>query len=164
MSDQQLILNRPDNVWGRFGQYVTHDVFHIAERLQEISPNLFIQALPETQQFGEHMWNFAIIEWVPRATPPEQLVYRTEALDGRIIEHVEYLRRVPLSVRLREMERIEEKRKEEDQQRELDELYDRMGRAMWYQLEHDGFNEGRGVSFPKRGIHPTREKKLWLPS
>lgn len=151
MPTGELTLPRPENVRGRFGSFVTADMFHIAERLQEIDKNLFIEAFDNPITMGDQTWNFAIIEWIP-SLHKDELVTRVEALDARVIEHVQYLLHVPFEVRFAEAERLEDQRKEDARKAEVEEMYERMGRAFWYQLEHDGFNSGRGVSFPKRGV------------
>lgn len=153
---------RPQNVRGRFGSWVTADMFHIAQRIQEVGDNLYIQHLDPPVTMGDQTWNFAIVEWVPHLQPPERLVYRTEALDARVIQHVEYLLRVPFSKRFAEAEALEEKHRQEDIDRQLDEALENWGWDFRRQLEHDGFITHRGTSYPKRGVQPRG--RLWQPA
>lgn len=141
-----LALPRPDNLRGsRFGTLVEHDLYMIAERIREIDPNLYIY---DTEQPGKR---YAICENCRDGK--ERLVFKTEAIDARILEHLRYLLHVPFEHRIDEAEKLATKREEERVAREQDELYERMGRPMWTQLDHDGFIPGgRGVSFPKRGV------------
>lgn len=130
-----LLLKRPDNVRGPFGTYVNHDVYHIAERLQEIDPHLVVSA-HEPKSFGDFTWNFTISELTPGG---ERLVMRVKDLDGRVVERIEYLLRVPWEQRYAEMECEEAKWEEEQHQKELDELYENVGGNMRHQLYRCGF-------------------------
>lgn len=126
---------------------VEGDVYDIANRVKGVDPSLFIVQLEEG---GDCAW--AVMEHC--ADGVERLVFRTDALDARVVEKLRYLMARPLHERLAEAEEIEHKFAEAEKERDLDELYERMGRPMWTQLEHDGFIQ-RGVSYPKRGVKPT---------
>ena len=151
MSD--LMLARPDNIRGRFGTYVTSDVFHIAERLQELDKRLYVTALDEPIDFHGHKYNFTISEMCGDGV--ERLVMRTEHLDARVVQACERMLRVPLDKRLDELEKVEDKWAAEEKDRQLEELYERMGGDMWIQLERCGFID-RQQSFAKR--NPTARR------
>lgn len=140
-----LTLPRPDNLRGRFGQMVESDVYMIADRVREIDPSLFIYA---TDQPGVAK-KYAICEHCVDGV--ERLVFATDELDARVLTHLQYLLRVPFEHRFAEAERIADQNEAERKQNETDEFYERLGRPMWTRLEHDGFIETRGVSFPKAG-------------
>lgn len=82
---------------------------------------------------------------------------RIDELDGRVIERLQYILRVPLSQRIDEFEKAEAIAEAKRKENEADELYERLGRPMWGQLEHDGFIQ-RGVSYAKAGV-ATRGRK-----
>lgn len=139
-----LILKRPDNVRGPFGTYVNHDVFHISERLEEISPHLLISA-HDTKRMGPFTWNFTISELVPGG---ERLVFRAEELDARIVTHVQYIMSVPWEKRFAAMEAEEAKWAEECHQKALDEMYENMGGEMRHQLYRCGFAQAPTIYRP----------------
>ena len=156
----EIILPRPDNVRGRFGSYVTNDLYHIAERLQEIEGGrgrLYIEAFDEPLEWQGRTYNFAVTEYVPELTPPERLVMRVEHLDGRVIERVERMRRIPFHKRFAEAEKLEAKWAEEYKQEQLNNLYERMGGNMLIQLDRCGFVQ-RPVSFAKRNATARRHR------
>jgi hypothetical protein len=76
---------------------------------------------------------------------------RVEELDGRVLERLRYILSVPLEKRLAELERLESIAEDKAVDDELEELYDRMGRPMLTQLEHDGFIQ-RSTSYAKAGV------------
>jgi hypothetical protein len=157
----EIMLPRPDNVRGRFGSYVTNDLFHIAERLQEIDggkDRLYIQSFDEPIEWHGRTYNFAIVEWVPEKQR-EELVMRVECVDGRVIQAVERMRAIPFEQRFAEAEKLEAKWAEEDKQRELDQLYERMGGEMLIQLDRCGFVQ-RPVSFAKRNATARRHRNF----
>jgi hypothetical protein len=137
-----IILPRPGNVRGRFGAYVTNDMFHIAERLQEIdggTGRLYIQSFDDPIEWHGRTYNFAIVEYSPELTPPEQLVMRVRELDSRVIQQVERMRQIPFAKRFAEFEKLEAKWEAEDKARQLDELYERMGEPFLRKLEECNF-------------------------
>lgn len=145
---RELILRRPDNVRGKFGSYVTSDVYHIADRIREIprGENLSIQVLdPPVVGFGR-TYNFAIVEY-SLISQQEELVMRVETLDARIIESLERMLRIPFKQRFAAMEKEEEKWAKEEKERELNELYERMGGNMRIQLERCGFTDPWGPKY-----------------
>ena len=145
---------RPDNVRGKFGRWVTADMFHIAQRIQEVDPTLFIQVLDSPMKWADQTWNFIIVE-VPETGPLagiECWVYPTEALDGRVIEHVQRMLAVPFDKRFEEAEKLEAKREADDQERQMEEALDGWGWDFRKQLAHDGFISHTGKSYSKRGV------------
>lgn len=153
MSD--LYLPRPENIRGRYGNYVTQDMFHIAERLQELDRSLYISTLDPPLEFHGLVYNFAISEIC--ADGQERLVMRCEQLDGRVIRECERMLRVPFLHRLAELEKVEAKWAEENKQRQLDELYERMGGNMLVQLDRCGFID-RPVSYAKTNVTARRHR------
>lgn len=120
------------------------DVYNICERLKEISRELFLVVAADDAKAA-----FIVMEHC--ADGVDRKVSQYDELDPRILDHIAKMRAIPFEKRIELLE--EENRKFEEQQKEdsLDDLYERMGRPMWTQLEHDGFIESRGVSFPKSG-------------
>lgn len=159
---RDLFLPRPDNVRGRYGNYVTSDVFHIADRLQELDPSLYASTLEPPLEFQGRTYNFAISEICRDGV--ERLVMRSETLDGRVIQRCERMLRVPFEKRLAELEKREDKWAEEDKQYQLDLLYERMGGDMLVQLDRCGFVD-RPVSFAKRNPTARRHRnQVILPA
>lgn len=161
----EISYPRPDNVKGKFGRWVTADMFHISQRIQEVSPSLFIQELDPPTQWKDQTWNYAIVEVDEHGT--DRWVYGAEALDARVIEHVEYLLHVPFSERFAEAEKLEANREADDQERQLEEALENWGWDFRKQLEHDGFINDRGKSYPKSGVRPRgfapARPDVWLP-
>lgn len=89
---------------------------------------------------------------------------RCEQLDGRVIKECERMLRIPFMHRLDALEKVEAKWAEENKQRQLDELYERMGGNMLVQLDRCGFID-RPVSHAK--MNPTarrhRNARVVLP-
>jgi hypothetical protein len=149
MSD--ITYPRPDNVRGKFGRWVTADLFHIAQRIQEVDPRLFIQSLDPPTKWHDQTWNYVIVE-VPDGMNTEQWVYGAEALDARVVEHVQYLMTVPFSERFAIAEKLEAKREADEQDRQLEEALENWGYDFRKQLAHDGFITHTGKSYAKRGV------------
>ena len=158
----ELTYPRPANVRGKFGRWVTADLFHIAQRLQEIEQGnrLFIQAFDGPRRMPDgQIWNFVVVEvdeggaqwWV---TPAREL-------DARLIEHVQYLLKVPFNKRFEEAEKLIAKREQEEMDRQLDEALENWGWDFRKQLAHDGFITHTGRSHPTRAIHPTKAEPSW---
>lgn len=124
---------------------VESDVYGICERVAEISPRLKVVVL----EGQEHP--FAIMESCDDGV--ERLVFKVRELDNRVVEKLRRIMAMPLSERLRQIERDERRFKEQERERELEELYERVGRPMWTLLDRCGFLEApRGVSYPKAGV------------
>lgn len=126
---------------------VDSDMFNICERVKEISPNLYIILVTDSTDHS-----FVIMEQAKDGV--DYLVFRVSKLDGRVLDKLKYLMAHPLSERLMILEKEEYRLEEERKEREFEELYERVGRPMWTQLEHDGFIQ-RKTSYPKRGVKPS---------
>jgi len=126
-------LRLPD---GTKAVMVESDMYDICNRVKDISPNLFIVFL----QNGDD-YQYAIMEDCKDGM--ERLVYKVRELDGRVIEKLQYLMKVPLNDRLEQLEKEEHKLKHDAKEDELNELYERMGAPMQHQLIKDGFADRR---------------------
>lgn len=135
---------------GRHDRHVDGDVYNISERIAEIDPSLYIDPLDPPVTIGDKTWNFAITELC--ADGVERLVFRTEQLDARILEHVRYLLHVPFAVRFAEAEAREAKLDAERKENELNELAENVGLPMLRDLERTGFTQRR-TSYAKRGVN-----------
>lgn len=157
-----LTYPRPANVRGRFGRWVTADMFHISQRIQEVEggDRLFIQSLdPPARLPDGQVWHFAIVEVDENGT--QWWVYGARELDARVVEHVQYLLKVPFRARFEAAEKLEAKRQQEDMDRQLDEALENWGWDFRKQLAHDGFITHTGKSHPTRAIHPTKMEPAW---
>jgi len=127
--------------------FVENDVYDIAKRVARIDRRLYILQLDDADA-DKCAW--AVMERCDDGV--ERLVYKAKALDAHIVTKLEELMSVPLHERIRRAEA--QCRKWDDEQHELmhEELYERLGRPMWGQLEHDGFIGPRPVSYPKSGV------------
>lgn len=123
---------------------VDTDLYGICEEMKKIDPNLYVLVLDDGTKYG-----FAIMEHCKDGV--ERLVFKVRELDQRVLKKLADIMSVPLRVRIRQLERANHRFEEQERERDLEELYERMGRPMWTQLEHDGFVQ-RGVSYPKRGV------------
>lgn len=114
---------------------ITSDVYRIAERLQEIdSP--YPLAINLTQDLGKGATAYTIVELPPGG---ERVVFRCNKLDARVIEHVQYLIKVPLKDRFAEAEKIMDKWEAERREAEQDDLVERIGLPMLRDLRECGF-------------------------
>lgn len=139
---------RPHNL--HFGddvqvRVVDSDMYNICDRLREIHPDMYIVAATRD---GEIIFN--IMDAAPDGSV--QRIFRCKELDARVLEKVRYIMSVPFEERYalacREIDEHDAAQKEE----QLEDLYERLGRPMWTQLEHDGFIDGRNKSYSKRGV------------
>ena len=146
MAATDLIVPATPANFRRYGNTpITSDVYHICERLREIDPSLYVY--PLDPPVGDK--HFSIVEKCRDGV--ERLVFRAPALDGRIIEHVEYLLHVPFERRFKEAEALADKLDAEAREQEMNEFVEAQAGPMWTELERCGFIQ-RGVSYPKRGI------------
>lgn len=148
--DELLLPFVPSNVHveGRWrNAEVTSDVYNIAERLKELSPRLRINL---TQDTATGQWAYSIVEDTATGW---QMVFRCKKLDARVIEHVQYLMRVPFEQRYAEAEKIVERDAADAKAQEHEELYETLGGPMLRELERCGFLDGgRGKSFAKTAV------------
>lgn len=145
-----FIPRQPENLRGDFGGIVEHDVYHIAERMKELSPNLLLRDRARgggwTSPMNGKRWIISEIS----IDGVERWVMGRQDLDARIIEDLEYMLHVPYEKRFAEAERLEAQIMKQNHEDELDELYEHMGAPMLPLLERTGFTQ-RGLSYPKRG-------------
>lgn len=150
MSAELVVPIHPDNLRHQDNRVpMTSDVFNICERIKEIDPNLYIYALDPPVLLGDRVLNYSICEICRDGV--ERLVMRVNALDARIIEHLEYLLRVPFEQRFAEAERRADKIEADAREAELDKLYEEVGAPMLPLLERTGFMTRRS-SYAKRGV------------
>lgn len=123
---------------------IDSDLFNIADRIREIDPGLYILSVDRP----DGHW-FVIMQ--PCADGEDRMALRCKELDARAVERLQYMLHVPFEQRFDEIVRQIDEDEEQQKQDSLDELYEKMGRPMWTQLEHDGFISGRNVSYPKSG-------------
>lgn len=132
------------------GVHVEGDVYDICARIREISAKLYV--IPLLNDPNGH--RYVIVEKC--ADGVDRTVVKVHELDQRVVAHLQKLMAQPLSERLAEIERTERRLEAQEKENQLDDLYERIGRPMWTDLERCGFIT-RPVSYPKRGIKPTKE-------
>lgn len=120
-------------------------MFDICKRIQEIDPSLYIVELTEGDQA-----QWAVMENCQDGV--QRLVFKADALDGRVLQKCQRLLAVPFEHRFAEAEKIEAKAKADHHEQELEKLYENVGRPMWSELERCGFIGPRRTSFAKRGV------------
>lgn len=126
---------------------IDSDVYNICGQIRSISPRLFVVLLT-----GQDEYSFAIMEHC--IDNVDRLVFRVKELDQRVLRKLYQLMELSLADRMDQLEKDEWKLEQEQKEADLEEMYERVGRPMWTQLEHDGFIQ-RGVSYPKRGVKAT---------
>ncbi|WP_281783776.1 hypothetical protein [Sinimarinibacterium flocculans] len=124
---------------------IESDMHRICERIALISPNLFIVQLEDSDA---RSW--LIMEQTKHGS--EELVYKTDELDARVLTKIRYMRSVPLEKRVAKIEAEIEAEKAAAHENEMEELYEKMGADFHKQLAHDGFITHTGKSFAKRGV------------
>lgn len=137
-------LKLPPSVWHKI---VDADVYGICDRIREVSASLFIVLLE-----NDPVHNFAIMERCEDGA--ERLVFKVVELDGRVVQKLEHLQAIPLKERFEQIERENHRFEEQERERQVDDLYERVGAPMWRDLEQCGFIQ-RPVSYPKRGVKPS---------
>ena len=139
---------RPSNLHlpaGATATFIDGDLYDICARMRELDPNLYAVLL----EHGGTGYSYAIMERC--ADGVERLIFKVRELDNRVIDKLREIMAIPLEHRYRELEKREYKLEEERRERELDELYERMGAPMWGLMERTGFSQ-RPVSYPKAGV------------
>jgi hypothetical protein len=152
MNGELVVPVRQSNFRQNGNAPLTGDMFNICERIKEINPNLYIWPLEPPVQLGDRTFNYSIAEVCLDRV--ERLVMRVEHLDARILEHMQYLLKVPFEQRFAEAEALTDKFEADFKENELDKLYETLGAPMFKQMEHDGFITHRGPSYAKRGVRP----------
>lgn len=124
---------------------VTNDLFHIADRIREISDRLYILELEEESQEGQK-FGLAIMERTPDRG--DYLVFRCpiDRLDGRVLDRLKYIMSVDLHTRLAILDKERDKWEQEHTEKASEELWEKMGGPMWVELEKAGFIQ-RPVSY-----------------
>jgi hypothetical protein len=114
-------IKTPGNIKTKYGRVVTSDVYNVAEKVQELDPNLMIV---ETEPKFNKRW--LVVEMVNRGGTMEVTpVKRYAVLDSRVVEDLERMLRIPLEERLKELDdwmAAEEKAKQEAEYARLWEL------------------------------------------
>lgn len=126
---------------------VESDMYSICDRVKEISSDLFIVLLQD-----DNKYSYAIMEKCKDGV--ERLVYKVKELDGRVLDRLRYLMKVPLTERMETLEKEEHRMEKDRKEQEVEELYERMGEPMRWQLQHDGFADRRSFysrDYSKRG-------------
>lgn len=130
---------------------VDSDLYAMCERVREISDRLHINLILHK---GDHA--YVIFERCEDGH--DRKVFMVKDLDARILPRLRKAMSVPLAERLEIALREQDEHKRQMHEDQLEELYERMGRLMWYRFERDGFIDQRPVSFPKAGV-ATRGRK-----
>lgn len=139
---------------GDTARLVTHDLFHIADRIREISDRLYILELGKNTEEGRK-FGLAIMEHTPDRG--DYLVFRVaiDGLDSRVLDRLRHLMAVDLHTRLQILDNERERWEAEQHDAEMEELYEAMGGPMWVELERAGFIQ-RPVSY--RPMNPTARR------
>lgn len=154
----QLLLPetaRPNNLVvssGSRGRVLTSDIYDICRRVADIDPSLYIVELDHDDP---RPYRYIVMEQCKDGVDRMALRVRAGELDGRVIERLERMLAVPLANRVAELERDLERWEETEKERQVDELYEKIGGEFWRELEQCGFITHRGVSYPKRGVKPA---------
>jgi hypothetical protein len=123
-------------------QRVTSDVYHVCDRLQALNSRLRVN-ITEYTETGQKA--FTVVETnVPvfidgKWEHEDQVVFRTTKLDARVVEHVRYLLQVPAAQRYEEAEKLATKHEEDEHERMMDDLVERVGLPMMRDLRECGF-------------------------
>jgi len=135
-------------------RFIGSDMFDICRRLAHIDRNLFIVQLYDPEVDGA---NYVIMEH--GRDGGAYMVMKTDVLDARVLEHAEYLLRVPFDFRFAEMERLEREAEEAIRKEAIEEIVEATGHDIRRQLWHDGFIEHRGISYPTKGVaQPSKHR------
>lgn len=128
-------------------RYVSNDMFHIADRIREISPRLYILELEKNSAEGSK-FGLAIMEQCRDGI--DRLIFRVKRgnLDSRVLDRLRMLMAQDLHARLAILDAERERWEAEESRDALDNLYENMGGPMWVELENTGFIQ-RPVSYPK---------------
>ncbi len=149
-----IIINGvPSNIRlpeGSRASHVDSDLHNISGRLRELDGNLFLALIEHVG--GDAIW--AVCETNREGV--ETLVFRVgpgceiDALDGRVIEKLNYIRSVPVHERIARLEREIDAEREAKHAEGLERLYDSWGGDLYDGLFRYGFvNEQRPESVRK---------------
>lgn len=135
-------------------RFVEYDVFNIADRIgRELDggDRIHIWELSEDRQ--EQKW--LVTENGPDGV--ERFVCKTDELDARLIEHLQYLVHIPFHVRVAALEAANEEWEQQQHEAEVDRIVEKIGYDMHRELWNCGFISHRGTSYPTKAIKPTRD-------
>lgn len=134
-------------------RYIDSDLYDICRRLKELHPAVYVVELTEGDMIA-----WSVMEDCPDGV--QRLIFKCgygqkiDALDGRVITHLQKIMHVPFAHRYeaacKEIDAADAQRKDD----ELEKLFEDVGRPMWTQLEHDGFIQ-RNRSYAKRGVRAS---------
>lgn len=128
--------------------HIEGDLYRICDRIKaEFGNRLFVV------MHKDHPKPYVIMERADDGI--ERFVLRTDVLDGRVVDRLQYLLKVPLDKRLAEFEKLEDKHEAEKKEEELEELYENLGRPMRRQFYKDGFIDSYPTSYPI--VNPKRK-------
>lgn len=135
---------------GSRATHVENDLHQICDRLKELDGSLRLALIEHVN--GSAVW--AVMEigrdgvehLVVRVGPGCQL----DALDGRVIEHIEWIRRIPAAERLATIEKNIAREQEYARKQASEKLYEDMGASFYKSLHDCGFIDTRRESYNKR--------------
>ncbi len=137
-----VIAGVPSNIRlpeGSRGTHISSDLFDISARLREIDTALFIILLEHVN--GQAVW--AVCE-TDRAGV-ESLVFRVgpgceiDELDQRVVDKINYIRRVPANERMRLLQRDLDREADAKRDDERERMYEQMGSTLYDNLFKCGF-------------------------
>jgi hypothetical protein len=111
---------------------VESDMYNICNRVKDISPSLFIVLLTDNTKYA-----YAIMESCKDGV--DRLVYKVKDLDARVLDRLAYMMKFPLNERMKQLEKDEHRMAKSLHEDSMEELYERMGEPMKWQLVKDGF-------------------------
>lgn len=136
---------------------VTSDMYHICERIREISPALYILELERETEEGRK-YGFAIMEHCVDGV--DRLVIRCskDKLDKRQLDRLGYIMSLDLHARLEVLDVERERWEAEQHDNELEKLYEQMGGQMHRDLARNGFIDTFPTSY--RPLNRTARRHL----
>lgn len=137
---------------------IESDLYNICQQVAELSPHLHVIEI-SSEKTNSH--TYAIMEHCEDGW--ERLVFkvRSDELDGRVIKKLRRIMAVPFEQRFQEAAKEIDDWEREQEEKLQDDWYERLGRPMWTQLEHDGFIQ-RPVSYAKSGVAQNRRQRRAL--
>lgn len=147
-----LVQGRPTNLHLPEGAHevpVEGDVYKICERIKEVHPSLHVSLFRDRD--GNQAW--FIFE---RNETGDHGLFKVHELDGRVLDRCRRAMDVDVARRAAFLQAEAERYQQEQHDNEVEAMYEDLGQAFWYQLEHDGFIETRPKSYPKRGVSGPR--------
>ena len=117
---------------------------------------LHIEAIDPPIHWQGREYNFAVVEDTEIGP---RLVMRVKELDARIITALQRMVKIPFEQRFVEAEKLADQWEEEEKDRQLNELYERMGGDMRIQLERCGFTDPWGPKYAPMNRTARRHRK-----